>query len=459
MDHAGGSEGFAEEVHRVVQAEAARPLRVFVSGSHDVELERKAIFEALGRFPGVEAIGYETMDSPNLIKTQRSAAAADLFLIVLGDSRGAGGAVGEYEAATQAGTRVVALRRTSGEGDASAGGKGVGAFWARLQETATCFAITDRTELDAAILATLTGKPWNLPPPSDDAEPVSEEAPKPWAGTALLWVDDKPENNTQLVQWFEEQGMRVDLALDTAEGLARLEGGDYTAIITDMGRPSGRRAGYELLREVVRRPDHPPVIIHSTSKSLNHHRRAVDHGALGSSANVDQIAEWVRQAIEQSRDTASLSTTPPGLVRLRTYKWDGTERVDTGVLVSPDRVLAAIRWDEVKGLIVSVEVPGEDRRGWSTQWKQSGSFKEIRLEGSFPTDRVSPGRAMVASSGTVMRWHWPGDTAAARAESASLEEGRRARVWKTDFRSRGQLDRVRAWLGRSCSCGRRGSSL
>ncbi len=75
-------------------------------------------------------------------------------------------------------------------------------------------------------------------------------AAPPATGKRILWVDDKPRNNSYLVATLEERGVRVDTALSTDEGLAQFKKMAYDIVVTDMGRPEGDKAGIDLTRKL-----------------------------------------------------------------------------------------------------------------------------------------------------------------------------------------------------------------
>ena len=78
----------------------------------------------------------------------------------------------------------------------------------------------------------------------------------------LLWVDDKPKNNSTLVATLEDRGHRVDIALSTEDALAKLQRGSYDTVISDMGRPEGDKAGIVLAQELRRRGITTPLYIY-----------------------------------------------------------------------------------------------------------------------------------------------------------------------------------------------------
>jgi CheY-like chemotaxis protein len=66
----------------------------------------------------------------------------------------------------------------------------------------------------------------------------------------ILWVDDRPKNNSFLVASLGEQGVKIDIALSTEEGVEKFKTGQYDMVISDMGRPEGEKAGIDLAKKI-----------------------------------------------------------------------------------------------------------------------------------------------------------------------------------------------------------------
>lgn len=66
----------------------------------------------------------------------------------------------------------------------------------------------------------------------------------------VLWVDDRPKNNSYFMSYLEERGITVETALSTVEGIEKLRSRTYDVIISDMGRPEGEKAGIDLVKAV-----------------------------------------------------------------------------------------------------------------------------------------------------------------------------------------------------------------
>ena len=68
-------------------------------------------------------------------------------------------------------------------------------------------------------------------------------------GAAVLWVDDRPENNAYEQRVLTALGMRLDHARSTAEALAKVGRSGYDVILSDMAR-SMPDSGLGLLRKL-----------------------------------------------------------------------------------------------------------------------------------------------------------------------------------------------------------------
>lgn len=77
----------------------------------------------------------------------------------------------------------------------------------------------------------------------------------------ILWVDDKPKNNSFLVASLRERGHAVDIALSTEEGLVKFKSQSYDIVISDMGRPDDKKAGITLAKEIRKTGSEVPFYI------------------------------------------------------------------------------------------------------------------------------------------------------------------------------------------------------
>lgn len=109
----------------------------------------------------------------------------------------------------------------------------------------------------------------------------------------VLWVDDRPSNNTRERQAFEALGIKFDLALDTDEALDMVSTQNYEAIISDMGRPSDPRAGYSLLEALRRSGNQTPFVIYAASNSPEHKAETRQRGGVDCTNRADELFQIV----------------------------------------------------------------------------------------------------------------------------------------------------------------------
>jgi CheY-like chemotaxis protein len=115
---------------------------------------------------------------------------------------------------------------------------------------------------------------------------------------SILWVDDNPSNNMNLIDAFRKLGINVDLSLSTDEALAKLDGGQrYDAIITDMGRPPDGKAGYTLLAALRDRGIRIPTLVYAGSSAPEHRKEAQAAGAVDSTGSSNRVFEFVTNVI------------------------------------------------------------------------------------------------------------------------------------------------------------------
>jgi CheY-like chemotaxis protein len=131
---------------------------------------------------------------------------------------------------------------------------------------------------------------------ADAASHIGHEPGDRWR-RRILWVDDRPANNTFERQVFESLGLGFDLALSTDEALELLNQSRYAAIISDMGRREGPREGYRLLEAVRAFDIVTPFFIYAGSNAPEHKREAMRRGAQGSTNIADELVDMVTEAL------------------------------------------------------------------------------------------------------------------------------------------------------------------
>lgn len=120
--------------------------------------------------------------------------------------------------------------------------------------------------------------------------------------SAILWVDDRPNNNVYERQALEALGFNFVLAKSTDEAFKRLRHQRFALIISDMGRPPDPRAGYTLLDQLRAAGDNTPFIIYAGSRAPEHVAESQKHGAIGCTGMPSELFEMVVSALQTSRN-------------------------------------------------------------------------------------------------------------------------------------------------------------
>ena len=127
------------------------------------------------------------------------------------------------------------------------------------------------------------------------------DPPRPKSGEKwknhILWVDDRPGNNTYERQAFEALGLRFTLAESTNEAFEKMAERKYAAIISDMGRREGPREGYVLLDRLRAEGDRTPLFFYAASNAPEHKKETHDHGGQGCTNNPPDLFKMVTQAV------------------------------------------------------------------------------------------------------------------------------------------------------------------
>lgn len=128
------------------------------------------------------------------------------------------------------------------------------------------------------------------------AAPASNQQVDGWRNH-ILWVDDRPENNSYERKAFETMGLRFTFALSTSEALEKLTNSRFAAIISDMGRKEGPREGYVLLDHLRNQGDRTPLFFYAASNLPEHKRETVEHGGQGCTNNAQELFEMVTRTV------------------------------------------------------------------------------------------------------------------------------------------------------------------
>ena len=129
------------------------------------------------------------------------------------------------------------------------------------------------------------------------AETVTPRTIRRASGASVLWVDDRPQNNTNERRALEAFGISFVISTSTDDALVKTRNQKFDVIISDMGRPPDSRAGYTLLDELRRSGNNTPYIIYAGSRDPEHVAESKKHGAIGCTNRPDELFNYVLSAL------------------------------------------------------------------------------------------------------------------------------------------------------------------
>jgi CheY-like chemotaxis protein len=128
-------------------------------------------------------------------------------------------------------------------------------------------------------------------------ETITPEALRRAEGATVLWVDDNPDNNRSERKALEAVGLRFVLSTSTEDALKVIDEQNFDLIISDMGRPSDRNAGYTLLDALQSRGDRTPFIIYMGRSTPELRAEAGNKGAQGLTDRPNELFQLVLSTI------------------------------------------------------------------------------------------------------------------------------------------------------------------
>jgi CheY-like chemotaxis protein len=135
----------------------------------------------------------------------------------------------------------------------------------------------------------------------------SDEDPglEPSAPFTVLWVDDHPENNVLEIAKLQDNGVRVDLARTTQEGIAMYQRHRYRIVVSDMGRNENGTevpdAGVRFVAAIRALDQEVPIVLFCGTRA----KRALGDRALVAGASAVTDSAW--ELSEHFRAVALLS--------------------------------------------------------------------------------------------------------------------------------------------------------
>jgi CheY-like chemotaxis protein len=131
------------------------------------------------------------------------------------------------------------------------------------------------------------------------SELMTPDAAERMERATILWVDDRPANNTYERQALEALGVQITISKSTEDALDRLRRKPYDVILSDMSRPPDPQAGYTLLNKLKEMQITTPYIIYAGSKRPEHVAKAKELGAFGTTNDPQELLELVIQAVKK----------------------------------------------------------------------------------------------------------------------------------------------------------------
>ena len=123
---------------------------------------------------------------------------------------------------------------------------------------------------------------------------------------SILWFDDFPSNNAFLIEQFQNEGLDIQLALSTAEGMSKFQSGDFNLIITDLDRTEGgidnRFAGLDLIKKVRTQNQNIPILVYTGRGGYLNRARLFIAGAtkvFQSTVELVRIIQDIRNQVQK----------------------------------------------------------------------------------------------------------------------------------------------------------------
>jgi CheY-like chemotaxis protein len=138
-------------------------------------------------------------------------------------------------------------------------------------------------------------------PAAPGAFPRAEKEAAP-GRARVLWVDDEPQNNVQLVRTLDGLDVDVTQVTSTTQAQAALRAGGYELVISDIGRPEGERAGLDLLSALRASGEEVPMVFFCGPWASRHLADAAQAlGATGITSSGTRLLGLVRGVLDGTR--------------------------------------------------------------------------------------------------------------------------------------------------------------
>ena len=118
----------------------------------------------------------------------------------------------------------------------------------------------------------------------------------------ILWVDDYPINNKQVIELFESKNVKFDIAISTNQGINLARDYEYDLIITDMGRGNEPDAGLKFIKKVkkIELNNKTTTIVFSSISAIRKYGSvAIELGALANLNGFGEIISFISRYVEK----------------------------------------------------------------------------------------------------------------------------------------------------------------
>ena len=113
------------------------------------------------------------------------------------------------------------------------------------------------------------------------------------SGARILWIDDRPNNNTIEIGLLRSFGAVVDLALSNQDARERLRSAVYDVVLSDMTRDNGDEDGKDIVPDVKDAVLTPSLIFYVGIE------RPTPEGAFGLTIRLDELLHLILDALER----------------------------------------------------------------------------------------------------------------------------------------------------------------
>jgi CheY-like chemotaxis protein len=111
-------------------------------------------------------------------------------------------------------------------------------------------------------------------------------------GFRVLWIDDNPENNRQLIDsWSKSLGVLFRQATSTAEAASLLETERFELVISDIGRKDEEKPADATIRMVNRQSPAPPVVFFTDNRGMRLRGTLMEAGAYQVTDDIGELQQ------------------------------------------------------------------------------------------------------------------------------------------------------------------------